>query len=251
MTFGSRVTKIIVENSKAVGVETEKGERIKADFVISNAAAKQTFLDLVGEKELDDDFVRDIKQIGFSLSSFMVFLGVEMDLGALDLTPQLFVNHSTKSYDEAYENVLEGKIGDYITITIPTLSDPDLSPGENKHSLTIWTVAPYHLEGRDWSVEKEKVADEIIKKAESVIPDLSRHILVKDAVTPLALEKYTLGTEGATVGWVHTPQEVFARPQQKTPIENLYLVGHWTMPGGGYMLTAKSGINAAKMILGK
>jgi prolycopene isomerase len=119
------------------------------------------------------------------------------------------------------------------------------------HSLTIWTIAPYLLEGLDWSVEREKVTDALIKKAESVIPDLSRHIVVKDSVTPEMFEGFTLGTEGATVGWVQTPQEVFARPQQKTPIENLYLAGHWTMPGGGYMLTAKSGINAAKMILGE
>jgi len=251
MTLKTKVTKIIVENGRAVGVETEKGERIRADFVVSNAAARQTFLDLVGEKELAIDFVNDLKQKELSLSSFLVFLGVEMDLEKLNLTHQIFVNTSTKTFDEAYENVLRGEIGDYITITIPTIGDPGLAPGKNKHSLAIWTIAPYHLECKDWKAEREKIADKIIRKAEEVIPDLSKHILVKNIATPLTLEKFTLNTEGATVGWIQTRETVFGRPQQKSPIENLYLTGHWTMPGEGHMLTAKSGIDAAKLILSR
>lgn len=249
MTLKTKVTKIVVENGRAVGVETEKGERIKADFVISNAAARQTFLDLVGEKELDNDFTNDLKQKGIALSSFCVFLGVEMDLEKLNITSQIFVNNSPKSYDEDYEDVLKGEVSDYIILTIPTLLDPGISTGRNKHSVTIYTYSPYRLEGRDWKTEREKVTDKIIRKAEEVIPDLSKHILVKNSATPLTMERYTLNTEGATTGWRQTPETTIGRPQQKSPIENLFLVGHWTMPGGGYMLAAKSGIDAAKLIL--
>jgi len=52
-----RVKRIIVEDGRAVGVESAKGEEIRAPLVVSNADAKRTFLEMVGEQHLSQGFV--------------------------------------------------------------------------------------------------------------------------------------------------------------------------------------------------
>jgi phytoene dehydrogenase-like protein len=53
------------------------------------------------------------------------------------------------------------------------------------------------------------------------------------------------------MGWAFSPQMFMKRLEQKTPITNLYLAGHWSMPGGGVPAVALSGLRAARMILGE
>ncbi|GAF92554.1 unnamed protein product, partial [marine sediment metagenome] len=111
------------------------------------------------------------------------------------------------------------------------------------------TMAPYHLVGKSWREEKKRVTEKLIAKAEKLIPGLSQHILVKDSASPLTVERYTLNSLGAAMGWAFSPEMFLRRLDQKTPIPNLYLAGHWTMPGGGVPAVALSGLRAARLIL--
>jgi prolycopene isomerase len=112
------------------------------------------------------------------------------------------------------------------------------------------TMAPYQLRNKSWREEKERFAEKLIAKAEKLIPGLSQHIAVQDAATPSTYERYTLNSLGAAMGWAFTPEMFLKRLEQKTPIPNLYLAGHWTVPGGGVPAVALSGLRAARMILG-
>ena len=86
--------------------------------------------------------------------------------------------------------------------------------------------------------------------AERGIPDLSRHIIIQDSATPLTLERYTGNDKGAAFGWAQGVDQVgLNRPQIETPIENLYLTGHWTIPGGGVESVVASGILVERKII--
>lgn len=135
-------------------------------------------------------------------------------------------------------------------ISIPTFTDPSLAPA-GKHIVIVMTMTPYHLAGKSWREEKKGVAKKLIAKAEKVIPNLSQHIVVEDCATPLTIERYTCNSLGASMGWSFSPRMFLQRLDQKTPIQNLYLAGHWTMPGGGVPSVAISGLRAARMILGE
>lgn len=52
------------------------------------------------------------------------------------------------------------------------------------------------------------------------------------------------------LGWEMSPDQLGAgRPSNITPIEGLYLVGHWTQPGGGITPVIVSAQKVARLIL--
>jgi all-trans-retinol 13,14-reductase len=220
-----KVDRILVENGEVVGVRV--GERVfKASIVVSNANAKTTFLELIEKSNLREEFIEYIDGLKMSPSCFMVFLGVDMDLSKY---PTLI-----KNIDEGYD------------IVINSNADPSLAP-QGKSSITILTLANYQdfpERGTDEYIrKKQEYSEALIRKAEKVIPDLSKHIIVKDAATPKTFERYTSMPQGAIYSF---DQSIgIKRPYFKTPIKGLYLVGASTFPGGGIEAVTISGIICA------
>jgi len=224
-----RVDKIIVEKEEIKGVRV--GNKIfKSPIVVANANAKTTFLELVGEENLNRDFVEYIKKLKMSPSCFMVFLGVDMDLSG---------------YPTIIENLDEG-----YSIAINS-NDSGLAP-KGKASITILTGVNYYdfpERGTKEYLEKKRAFVELlIKKAEKIIPNLSKHIIVQDAATPKTLERYTSMPEGAIYAFDQSINT--KRPYFKTPIKGLYLASASTFPGGGIEAVVISGILCANDICG-
>lgn len=241
--------RIIVENGRAIGIVTQKGKRIKAKQVVSNIAARATFLNLIGEENLPADFIAMLDRLEVSLSAFYVYLGVDIDPREAGLdAPETIVYESYDNRKE-WELLLQGEPSiPCFGIAVPTYMDASLAP-PGKHVVVIMTMAPYNLRGKSWREEKKRMAAKLIAKAERLIPGLSRHIVVQDSATPLTYERYTLNSLGAAMGWAFTPQMFMRRLEQKTPISGLYLAGHWTVPGGGVPAVALSGLRAARIVL--
>jgi len=223
-----KVDKILVEDGEVK--EVKVGEKIfKAPVIVANANAKTTFLELVGEDNLDKKFINYIKGLKMSPSAFMVFLGVDMDLS---------------SYPTLIKNLDED-----IDLVINSNADPSLAP-RGKSSVTILTGANYHdfpeRGTEEYSKKKREMAEKLIRKAEKVIPGLSRRIIVQDAATPKTFERYTSMPEGALYSF---DQSIGTkRPYFKTPIKGLYLAGASTFPGGGIEAVVISGIICANDI---
>lgn len=220
-----RADKILIENGEVKGVKV--GNKVfRSPVVVANANAKTTFLELVGEEHLDKDFVGYIKNLKMSPSCFMVFLGVDMDLS---------------DYPTLIDNLHEG-----YSIVINSNADASLAP-KDKASITILTSANYYdfpeRETKEYLEKKKENATTLIKKAEEVIPNLSKHIIVQDAATPKTFERYTSMPEGALYAF---DQSIgVKRPHFKTPIKGLYLASASTFPGGGIEAVVISGIICA------
>jgi prolycopene isomerase len=248
--YRTPVDRIAVSDGAAVGVRTSKGKRIQAKQIVSNVAARSTFLNMIGEENLPAEFVSRLQQLEVSLSSFYVYLGVDIDPREAGLdAPETIVYESYDNTRE-WELLLQGEPSiPCFGIAVPTYIDPALAP-PGRHVVIIMTMAPYHLRNRSWREEKGRMTDALITKAERLIPGLSKHIVVRDAATPLTYERYTLNTMGAAMGWAFSPGMFMRRLEQRTPVRNLYLAGHWTTPGGGVPAVAISGLKAARTILG-
>jgi phytoene desaturase len=245
------VDRIILENGRAIGIETKKGKHIKAKQVVSNIAARATFLDMVGEENLPPDFVAMLNSLEVSLSAFYVYLGVDIDPREAGLDAPETIVYETYDNTKEWELLLQGEFAvPCFGIAVPTYMDPSLAP-PGKHVVIVMTMAPYHLKGKSWREEKRRMTAKLIAKAEKLILGLSQHTVVQDSATPLTYERYTLNSLGAAMGWAFTPQMFMKRLEQKTPVPNLYLAGQWTMPGGGVPAVAVSGLKAARMIIGE
>ncbi|UCC59822.1 MAG: NAD(P)/FAD-dependent oxidoreductase, partial [Dehalococcoidia bacterium] len=118
------VDKIILDNNTAVGIETAKGKRIRADKIVSNVAARSTLFNMIGEDNLPGDFVQMCHQLEISLSAFYVYLGVDMDPRTLGIdAPEIIVYESYDNTEE-WTRLLKGEIAiPCFGIAIPTYLD--------------------------------------------------------------------------------------------------------------------------------
>ena len=72
-----------------------------------------------------------------------------------------------------------------------------------------------------------------------------------EGASPRTMERYTLNHLGALYGWEATPGDTGVdRLSHRTPIEGLFLSGHWTRPGGGLVPVMVSGMQTAQIVLG-
>ncbi len=256
ISFNTLVKKIVIEEGRARGVLVEGGGEIQSRYVISNGDGYSTFQHLIGNHLLPNRFVRSLQKREPSQPTFTVYLGVDLDLTQMGFDGALIHYYPRISRDSWEEKETKGfdLETQRTTIRMDSINNPMLAP-LGKYTVAISAFVPYDLfrDGDNINPHyreiKEEIAQKIIGIAEQVIPGLSRHIVVRDASTPLTYERMTLNTRGAAMGWYLSAKEFSRVRSQKTPIANLYQAGHWTFPGGGIPMVIISGINAAMLVL--
>jgi len=254
LALKTMVNKVLIDGGKATGIELANGHRIRSDYVVSNADARQTFFKIVGREFVRPKFLRALNESRLTPSPFLVSLGVDMDLSAMGFDGALISYCPNCDLNELFGSDPEKcRIG----IKMHSLRDPSLAPAR-MHTVQLLTALPYDYmgywkrekdgtRGKQYKELKESVAAKLISSVEKIIPGLSEHIVYKDVATPLTYERFTLNSCGAMSGWYPAP--VAKIRSQRTPIKNLFQAGHWTFPGGTVAFAIQSGRNAAQMVL--
>ena len=260
--LNTRVEKILIENGRAVGVETEKGQKIYADYVISNANGYSTYIDLVGEQNLPQKFVKRIKAMEPGISVTEAYLGLNLDLAKIGLggIGEIFYNPDYDAEGQ-WKNNLAMKIEDKVSLGIALYSNTDPTcapPGKSVVVLTL--ITPYDWKdrwqsgagGTAYQDLKKQVGDRMIDIAEKTIPGIRKSIEVMEIGSPITMERYTLNYKGAFMGWAPTPkQSLLGRLFFTGPVKNLYQAGSYTFPGGGQSASLISGLMVGEMVAGK
>lgn len=267
----ARVSRILLEDGRAVGVELVDGERIHAPVVVSNADIRRTYLELVGREHLPARLRRKVEGFRMALPLFSLYLAVDLDVR--DRLP----NSTSWIYPHAdieaiYADALAGRVPARVPVfmTSGTLKDPGgnhtAPPGHS--TLELMTIAP--ADHDTWGVGegpvagerysrtssylavKEKLAEAVLDTATMVIPDLREHIVYRDASTPITQERFTLSTGGACYGLEMTIDQLGPfRPDVRSPIPGLYLAGASTRHQHGIVATLNGGAGTAGAILGR
>jgi phytoene dehydrogenase-like protein len=114
--------------------------------------------------------------------------------------------------------------------------------------------APYKLANGTWDdAKREAFGDNVVDTISEHIPNIKKIIAGRQVLTPLDLEREFGLTQGNIFqGELSLEQLFFLRPvpgwaYYKTPVENLYMCGSATHPGGGIM--AAPGRIASTVIL--
>ncbi|MGB6836192.1 MAG: NAD(P)/FAD-dependent oxidoreductase, partial [Dehalococcoidia bacterium] len=265
----SRVQRILLEGGRAVGVELAKGGELRAPVVVSNADAKRTYLEMVGEKHLSPELAQRVRESRMALPLFMTYLAMKVDPAELGLPNS---NYGLMEYtlEEDYQACYEGRIPEKpaVFISLASLKDPqsrNIAP-EGYTNLQLITLAPAQPEawgaekppgegGRyrhtlDYTTVKKDLEERLLHHIEEKMPGLIRNVEWIESATPLTQERFTLSTGGTSYGLEHTPDQYRdKRFAMQTEIPGLYLAGANTIFGHGIAGAMVGGAAAAGAIL--
>ncbi len=248
---GTRVSKVLMEGRRAIGVRLADGSEISAKIVVSDINAKTLYLDMICAEYLPTAVARGIRSYKLSVSVPMIYL-------ALDESPELEAHHSVIAVSPEelnryyYDNLLTGRLneGPFGLICWPTHNDKSLAP-LGKHVLNLIPQGFYHLADSDWDSEKPHYVERTIESLSRIaIPGLKDKVIFAECATPLDFERDLLLPEGAIYCLQQdlTAQAVFRPATRSKSVNGLYLVGSSTHPGGGVPSTIASGYIAAGLI---
>lgn len=256
------IAKILMKNGEAKGVILANGDEILADVVSSSVDPRLTFMKMIGEEHLPDDFAADLKRYKYRGSSGKVNLALDglPDFKCLPGTgPHLrgavSISPSVEYMERAYDDAKYGRFSrrPYIDIVVPSLTDPSIAP-PGKHVMSCFVqYAPYNLKEGNWDDQREAFGDTVINTIAEHAPNIKDLILHRQVLTPLDIERdFGLSEGNIFQGELTLEQLFFLRPapgwaQYRTPIRNLYMCGSATHPGGGIM--GAPGRNAAMQML--
>lgn len=274
-----RVERIRVEDGRAVGVDVVSHRGVKhtvaAKSVISGADIKRTVGELVDPGDLPDAWRDKVLGMHMGAALFLTCLGVEGsrdELHALGLGAYNAWQFDGYDFDGYFAEGREtGPLplhGAYVTSG--TLKDGHAEPGSHAppgHA-TLEVMSMVHGDPASWGVEvagvdkrkyrhteayqelKEEAERQLIERTEQMFPGLKERIVFQESATPITTLRYTGADWGvsygvaATVGQSHT-----ARPDERSPIDGLYLCGASCRSYHGIYGVMSSGRAAARRLI--
>jgi len=246
LLLGSPVERILVESGRAAGIRLAGGRELRAPVVVSNADARATLEEMVGGERLPPPYARRLRRMEPSLSACVLFTATRMDMRRMDAVHEEFL-YRHWDHEQTHRDVLEGRPGG-MWITVPTLADPSLAP-TGEHTVTLTTLAPFDA-GTPWEERKGRQTDLMLDVLAERFPGFRDHLAYVELATPATLQRYAGNQRGAIYGWSSIPSQAASkRLGRETPIEGLYLSGHWTEEGAGSFRAILSGTRAAELIL--
>ena len=240
------VDEILITDGTAVGVRLADGTEIRADRVVSDATVWNLYGKLVRPRHIAPKRMQWAQRLVPSHSNMMLYIRADAKAIPADARPMEILVEDPKKVD-----------GHGITVYIPTLMDPTVSP-PGTLSITISAVStlkwprPWDpsYQSEAYKKQKEQEAEKILERLKPRFPDLRRHIQSMDIGTPSTIERYTLKNWGNVGGPKQMlGQHMMKRLKARSDWKNLYLVGDSTVLGLGVLPATTSAVGAANTVL--
>jgi phytoene dehydrogenase-like protein len=267
----ARVSKILVEQGKAVGVRLTNGEETAVNrLVASNVDPRTLMLDLLGRSVVGENIARKIEVYEWGDSVMVIYLALSgsLEFKAGEETARACYVHCTPpSLEYVAQMFVEVRAGllpaqPVMVICNDYTADPSrVPPGKGLIKILVKCV-PYEIRGdpngrivaREWDAAKEPYADHVIDLlSEHYIPNLKTRILKRVVHSPVDQERMvSSAVHGTEMQGAFLPYQSGAmRPipelaQYRAPIANVYLCGSGSHPGPG--VSFMPGRNAAQVI---
>jgi phytoene dehydrogenase-like protein len=257
------VREVLVENGRATGVVTQRGEAFRARAVIANVTPKLLYQHLIDPAALPEAFRTRIAHWRCGSGTFRMNVALS-ELPRFAALPEPGDHHtagiimapSLAYMERAYfdARVHGWSRAPVVEMLIPSTLDDSLAPpGRHVASLFCQHVAPQLPDGTSWDAHRETVADLMIATVNAYAPNFKAAVIARQIFSPLDLER-TFGLTGGDIfhGAMSLDQIFSARPMlghadYRGPVPGLYMCGAGTHPGGG--VTGAPGHNAARAII--
>jgi len=265
----SPVDHIVIEDGRAVGVELLDGTRLDAPLIVSNADYRRTIEHMVGREHVAPGTVAWAETARMTLGLVCTYVVVDKVLDGPNTNYFVFPDYRT---DEMYAELDDGRLPagklPFAYIAIASRKDPgntELCPPGHTN-FQIMTLAPrgYDYWGVDagpadgelyrrneaYRARKQEITDALLDAAEQLFGPLREHLVHLETATTLSHERYIHSTGGTSYGYMHSPDQVGDhRPDHRTEIEGLWVVGANTVSGHGIAGGVTGGVFCASKIL--
>lgn len=241
--YQARVTKILTENGRAVGVQLASGKVYRANRIVSNSTRWDTFEKLLSVEKMPEAEKKWQQRYQKSPSFLSLHMGVKSEV-----LPSGIECHHILLEDWDKMEAAEGTI----FVSIPTLLDPDLAPTGYHiiHSFTPnWIEDWQGFSASEYKQKKEDAAGRIIERLEKILPGLDAGLDYLEVGTPRTHQRF-LGRDDGTYGPIPHRKllGLLGMPFNRTVVPGLYCVGDSTFPGQGLNAVAFSGFACAHRV---
>jgi all-trans-retinol 13,14-reductase len=238
LRLNTGVSEILVENGAAAGIRTDDGEAVAAEWIISTADYKKTFLELLPPASVPSEHREIVRSVPYTGSEICVYLG--LDRSAVDW--------GRWRADHIYFRAPDGWPGDGSEdqeIEACRWSDnfPAAAPAGK---CVVLLRAPYPYDKTEpWRTGektraagyrefKERLARRMIAAADSILPGLIAAVEMMDAATPLTYRDWGRRTGGSIAGWTWTAEAAGTLGRRllvRTPVRGLLAAGVYAASG--------------------
>lgn len=235
----TRVHRILTKGSRVTGVQTEEGQTLQADVVVSNGDAALT-PELLGQNPE--------KISNRSMSGLVFLFGIDRELPEVHNHTVMFSEDYRREFGHIFN---EQRFPDDPTVyvNVPSRSDRTMVPGRGE---TVFVMANAPATDGRWTDQQIADARERVFRTlrRSGFPDFSANIVTSDVWTPTRIAERYLMPGGAIYGTdSHGWRNAFFRPPNAHgKVKGLYHVGGSSHPGGGTPTVLMSAAITSRLI---
>lgn len=259
---GERVARLLLQDGRCVGVETEAGERYTARKAVLSTIHVKQLIDMAPAEAWGEEFVYGVETYDIGGSVFATYYAsTEAPIFETSQGPMSGVACGVADWPEDIirqaRDIRDGKSvrAPWVLCASPSAVDPSRAP-EGQHWIKILAEqTPAPPDGRSWDDFKPELASELLERIRHVAPNLTDDIILASlSKSPIDLEadnphmiRGTMhgGSRSPAFSGANRPVPGWA--QHRMPIPGLYQTGATTHPGGS--VTGFPGRNAAIVML--
>jgi all-trans-retinol 13,14-reductase len=262
VVISAEVQEVLVERGKAAGVKMADGREFRADLVISDTGARNTFEHLVRQPQ---PIQEDLRRVPGSMAHLSLYVGVKQSAAELGLSGTNLWIHPSPDHDANLARFLNDPAAPFpfVYISFPSAKDPDFErqhPG--RATLEVVTLAPYHWfepwqatnwkhRGPEYAAFKDGLAERMQRELERAVPAVAGKIDHAELSTPLTTRHFMNYEQGEAYGLAATPDRFRLRSlTPHTSVPNLYLTGQ-DVASLGVAGAMFGGVIAASAVLGR
>src|SRR6185503_17794234 len=201
--LSSGIRQIITEDERVVGIETMKGDFIRArSFIASALNPQQTFLELLDESVLPAEWREKAAQFKYNVLAPLFALYVTLREPPLYKAVEnhkhlkdAFMIILGLEHSNQFTDILEHHASGTIPPTVmwgscPTNFDQSQAPA-GKHTAFMWEKLPYRLNGDadNWDAYKEKHGRKMLSEWQEYAPNLESSVIDWFTRSPLDTER--------------------------------------------------------------
>jgi phytoene dehydrogenase-like protein len=256
-----RVTRLVLEDGRCVGVETADGERYLARSAVVSTIHVKHLVEMAPAEAWGEDFLYGVDTYDIGIPGMAAYFATtEPPVFDSPEGPRSAVSAGTAAWPEDVircgRDIRDGRPVEgvpWLLIATPTLVDPSRAP-EGHHTVKLLSPQAWEAPG-GWDAYKKEIAARQLAHVRRFLSNLGDEAIVASFVkSPADIERsnehmihgaFHGGDRSLPFSGANRPVPGFA--DHRMPIPGLYQTGGTTHPGGS--ITGVPGRNAATVLL--